>query len=82
MSVTKVSKKGQITLHKEIRRKLGIKSGDILEEQVLNDEIILRRSESPSVALRGIGKKTKNRLKIKNSTEFIRQMRTEDSEEL
>ena len=82
MSITKVSRKGQITLHKDIRRKLGIKPGDILEEGVLNGEIVLRRSQSPSMSLKGIGKKTKSRLKIRDSTELVRQMRREDIEEL
>lgn len=80
MSITKVSRKGQITLHKAVRRKLGIEPGDVLEEEVEDGRIILRLSESPSVSLRGIGKKTKKRLRI-DSTELVRRMRSEDSEE-
>ena len=57
MSITKVSRKGQITLHEHVRKELGIEPGDMLEEQVENGKIVLRLSESPSVSLRGIGKK-------------------------
>jgi AbrB family looped-hinge helix DNA binding protein len=82
MSVTKVSRKGQITLHKNVRSELGIKPGDLLEEKVENHQIILRQSESPSVTLKGIGKKTKEKLKIRNAAEMIHEMRREDLKEL
>jgi len=81
MSITKVSRKGQITLREGVRRELGIKPGDILEEEVEDGKIILRPSDSPSVSLKGIGKKTKKQLII-DSTELIRRMRKEDREEL
>jgi AbrB family looped-hinge helix DNA binding protein len=81
MSITKVSRKGQITLHEDVRKKLGIKPGDILEEGVEDGKIVLIRSETPSVSLRGIGKKTKKQLSV-DSTELLRRMRTEDREEL
>ncbi len=50
MSITRVSRKGQITLHKDIRNKLGIKPGDILEEVVMDAEIILKPSDSSSIS--------------------------------
>lgn len=81
MSLTKVSRKGQITLHEHVRTKLGIKAGDILEEEVRGDKIILTPTQSPSQSLRGIGKRTKKRLGV-DSTELVRQMRKEDREEL
>ncbi len=81
MSITKVSRKGQITLHQDVRRELNIKPGDILEEQVEDGKIVLTPSDSPSVSLRGIGKKTKKKLRI-DSTELVRRMRLEDREEL
>jgi len=81
MSITKVSKKGQITIHRQMRKELGIEPGDILEEAVENGKIILKRSENPSVSLRGIGKKAKRRLRV-DSTELVRSMRKEDREEL
>jgi len=81
MSITKVSRKGQITLHEHVRKELGIEPGDMLEEQVEDGKIILRPSESPSVRLRGIGKKSKKRLKLDDSTELVRRMRREDREE-
>jgi AbrB family looped-hinge helix DNA binding protein len=80
MSVTRVSRKGQITLHKDVRKKLGIKPGDMLEEEVVNGEIILKPSDLPSVTLKGIGRKTKRCLKA-NATELVRSMRREDREE-
>jgi len=81
MSITKVSRKGQITLHEDVRKKLGIKPGDILEEGVVDGKIVLVRSKTPSVSLRGIGKKTKKQLSL-DSTELVRRMRAEDREEL
>lgn len=81
MSVTKVSKKGQITLHKEVRDKLGIKPGDVLEEEVEQDRVVLRLSAGPSAALRGIGKRTRRKLGLE-ATELVRKMREEDEEEL
>jgi AbrB family looped-hinge helix DNA binding protein len=80
MSVTRVSRKGQITLHKDVRNKLGLKPGDVLEEEVVNGKIILKPSDTPSVTLKGIGRKTKKRLKV-NATELVRSMRREDREE-
>jgi len=82
LSITKVSRKGQITLHEHVRKELGIKPGDILEEQVENGKIVLRLSEAPSVSLRGIGKRTKKRLRIENSTEYLNRLRRKDYEEL
>jgi len=81
LSITKVSRKGQITLHEHVRRELGIEPGDMLEEQVEDGKIILTRSESPSTSLRGIGKKTKKKLSFADSTELLRRMRREDEEE-
>jgi len=81
MSITKVSRKGQITLHQDVRLELGIKPGDMLEEEVEDGKIILRPSDSPSISLKGIGWKTKKRLKI-DSTELLTRMRKEDREEL
>jgi hypothetical protein len=52
----------------------------VLEEEELNGKIILKPSESPSISLKGIGKKTKMRLKI-DSTQLVRRIRTEDREE-
>jgi hypothetical protein len=39
-------------------------------------------SKGASDSLKGIGKKTKERVKIRDSTEMIRQIRREDLEEL
>ena len=42
-SIVKVSRKGQIVIPKEVREKLGIKSGGKLAVIVRDDEIILRK---------------------------------------
>ncbi len=80
MAITRVSRKGQTTLSGDVRRKIGIVPGDLLEEDVESGRIILKLADRPSVSLRGIGKKTKRRLKI-DSTELVHRMRKEDIEE-
>jgi len=67
-------------LHKKIRDTVGIRPGDILDEQVEDGKIILTRSKKPSESLRGIAKKTKAALGM-NATELVRSLRTEDEEE-
>ena len=39
--LTKIGPKGQIVLRKEIRRKLGLKSGSIMSEKVVRRKIVL-----------------------------------------
>lgn len=80
MTLTGVSRKGQITLHEHVRTKLDIEPGDVLEEQVQGDKIILTPSQLPSESMREIGKKTKKRMRV-DSTQLIHLMRTEDQEE-
>ena len=46
--IVKVTRKGQITLPKEIRDKLSIKEGDYLEVVLQGDRIVLRRLEYPT----------------------------------
>ncbi len=61
-------------MHKEVRDKLGIKPGDVLEEEVEQDRVVLRLSAVPSAALRGIGKRTRRKLGLE-ATELVRKMR-------
>ncbi len=47
MSIVKVTRKGQITLPKEIRDKLSIREGDYLEITLQGDKIIIKKVEHP-----------------------------------
>jgi len=47
LSIVKVTRKGQITLPKEIRDKLSIKEGDYLEVTLQGDKIIIKKLEYP-----------------------------------
>jgi AbrB family looped-hinge helix DNA binding protein len=53
----KVSTKQQISLPSEARRRLGIKAGDRLTVEVIEDSLVLRlRPEKPSERMAGIGR--------------------------
>jgi AbrB family looped-hinge helix DNA binding protein len=57
MLSVKVSSKQQISLPSEARRRLGIKAGDRLTVQVVDDSLVLRvRPERPSQRMAGIGR--------------------------
>ena len=56
VAVSKLSSKGQIVIPKEVRRALGLDSGDLLLVSVEGDRIILRKIESID-KFRGILKK-------------------------
>ena len=43
--ISRVTKKGQITIPYEIREKLGIKPGDIVVFEIRNKEIIIRKAK-------------------------------------
>jgi len=47
LSIVKVTRKGQITLPKEIRDKLSIREGDYLEITLQGDKIIIKKVEPP-----------------------------------
>ncbi|WP_099209227.1 AbrB/MazE/SpoVT family DNA-binding domain-containing protein [Thermococcus henrietii] len=56
MSLTKVTRNYQITIPSEIRKKLGIKVGDILLVEVEDGKVVLKKSELELPLLPG-GKK-------------------------
>jgi AbrB family looped-hinge helix DNA binding protein len=57
MVSVKVSTKQQISLPSEARRRLGIKAGDRLTVEVVEDTLVLRRRpERPSERMAGIGR--------------------------
>jgi len=46
MSKTKITRKGQVTIPKEIRDRLSLKESDNLEVKVINDFIVMEKLES------------------------------------
>ena len=57
MLSTKVSTKHQISLPSEARKKLGIRPGDRLTVEVVEDALVLRiRAPRPSDRLRGVAR--------------------------
>jgi AbrB family looped-hinge helix DNA binding protein len=51
---TTVTRKGQVTIPIDIRRRLGIKEGDKLAVEVHDDEIVFRRAQSYAERTAGI----------------------------
>ncbi len=51
-----VTRKGQVTLPAEIRHKLGLKQGDTIAFRLVDDQVLLRRSENVADATQGIFK--------------------------
>lgn len=82
MSITKLSSKGQITIPKEIRDELGLRTGDKVIVEAVRGEAILKPLEKPSESMKGIGRKAKEQLGNLRAVELVRKMRDEDEEEL
>lgn len=75
MVSVKVSTKHQISLPSEARRRLGIKAGDRLTVEVVEDTLVLRRRpERPSERMAGIGRHIWDGV---DPVERIRKMRDE-----
>lgn len=49
MTVVKLSRKGQITISRSLRNKLGLKVGDRLDMRYEDDAIILKKIEKESI---------------------------------
>lgn len=81
MATTTMSRKGQITIARHVRDKLRLKTGDKLDVMVEEGRIVIVPSKKPSTSIRGIGKETKKILKT-SAAELVRQLRSEDKEEL
>lgn len=81
MYTTTISRKGQITLAKDVRDTLRLKAGNKLDMMIEGDRIIIALSKKPSTSMRGIGKGTKKIPKA-NAVDPIRRLRREDKEEL
>lgn len=49
MEATSVTSKGQVTIPKEVRQRLGIRQGTRIEFALVGDHAVMRVSSSPSV---------------------------------
>ena len=82
MSITKLSSKGQITIPKEIRDKLGLEPGDKVLMEAMEHAAVIRPLRRPSEGMKGIGKEAKAKLGNISAAELLEKMRMEDREEL
>ena len=56
MEVTSVTSKGQVTLPKSVRQKLGIRQGSRIEFALVSDHVEMRiQSSPPEIAASGFG---------------------------
>lgn len=56
MQPTSVTSKGQVTIPKELRQKLGIRQGSRIEFALVGDQVVLRvQSSPPAEAASGFG---------------------------
>ena len=83
---TRISLKGQITLPAQARKKLGIKTGDVLKVRIIEDGILVSpgkagSSNDPANALEVLRKTSGIWKGMEESGEdFVRRLRSEDSE--
>jgi AbrB family looped-hinge helix DNA binding protein len=85
---TRISSKGQVTLPAPVRKKIGLRTGDVLKVMVAGDgEVILSRKmesrQDPITAL-DILRETAGLWKgmPENGEEFVSQLRTQDQKRL
>lgn len=56
MEATSVTSKGQVTIPKDVRQRLGIRQGSKVEFLVVGDDVVMRvRSSPPVEAVSGFG---------------------------
>ena len=55
MDVTSVTSKGQVTIPKELRQRLGIRQGSRIQFLLVGDHVEMRVSSSPAVSAGGLG---------------------------
>jgi AbrB family looped-hinge helix DNA binding protein len=49
VETTSVTSKGQVTIPKEVRQRLGIRQGSRIEFSLVGDHVVMRVSSSPAV---------------------------------
>jgi antitoxin PrlF len=77
MTTTTLTSKGQLTLPKEIRDRLGLKSGDKLSCRVSGDEIVMRRKTVHLSEIIGILHVPGKRATIEEMNEAVRDVAAE-----
>jgi AbrB family looped-hinge helix DNA binding protein len=77
MTTTTLTSKGQLTLPKEIRDRLGLKSGDKLSCRVSGDEIVMRRKNVRLADIIGILHVPGKRATVEEMNEAVRQTAAE-----
>lgn len=82
MSQTRVSSKGQITIPKSVREKMGLQPGDKVRVEVRGENIVIERVRRPSESMPGIGMETKKEMGDMRAVDMVKEMRREDAEEL
>lgn len=55
METTSVTRKGQVTIPKELRQRLGIRQGSKVEFSVVGDDVVMRVRSAPAAALASSG---------------------------
>jgi len=83
MSIAKLSSKAQVVIPADIRRKLGLRPGDLVELQARGDTVIIRkaaRSTSEAVIIRKAARSTSEAVIIrkaaKSATEALKAFRS------
>lgn len=74
-----VSEKGQVVIPKDVRKKLGIKSGSDIVFEIEGDKIIIKKKMSPTEFVEDFGRVPK-RLKKAISAKEIRRILDEEYE--
>ena len=72
MEIVRISRKGQVVIPVEFRRRLKIRPGDRFKVWMEGETILLKPLRRPSEGLKGIGL---------TSVELVEQFRSEDSKE-
>lgn len=81
MGFTRVTKKGQVTIPKKLRDRLNIKEGDLVEVYLKGNYIIIKKAVRPTDRLLGLAEELRLKHNL-SSVELVREMRTEDEEEI
>ncbi len=81
MGFTRVTKKGQVTIPKKLRDRLNIKEGDLVEVSLKGNYIIIKKAVRPTDRLLGLAEELRLKHNL-SSVELVREMRTEDEEEI